>query len=162
MKLRAYTLIISAIVLLSSFNFGPGKSQDGVVFYSGTYDNLLREARKQNKPVILDFWASWCGPCRKEIPNLKKIYSKYKDKGFKIVSVSIDNKEEDWKKALEKEQLPYIKLWDEEKITQKLYQYQGIPWMVLLNPDGEIERINDGLRGEELEKTIESLYNELK
>lgn len=125
-------------------------------------DNKISLSDFKGSYTLIDFWASWCGPCRKEIPNLKKIYSKYKDKGFKIVSVSIDNKEEDWKKALEKEQLPYIKLWDEEKITQKLYQYQGIPWMVLLNPDGEIERINDGLRGEELEKTIESLYNELK
>ena len=90
MKLRAYTLIISAIVLLSSFNFGPGKSQDGVVFYSGTYDNLLREARKQNKPVILDFWASWCGPCRQSFPFMNDLTAKYEEQGLIVLSINVD------------------------------------------------------------------------
>lgn len=107
--------------------------------------------------LLLDFWASWCGPCRKEIPNLKLAHDKFNDKGLKIISISIDDSKEKWEKALEQENLPYAKLYDEGKLTLNLYQYNAIPFIVLVSPEGKIVRINDGLRGEELQETLEGL-----
>ncbi|WP_187269405.1 TlpA disulfide reductase family protein [Algibacter pacificus] len=107
--------------------------------------------------VLIDFWASWCGPCKREIPYLKQAHEKFKDKGLKIVSVSLDSTKEAWLKSLEEENLPYIKLWDEKLKTKDLYQYLGIPWTVLVNPEGRIVKLNKGLRGEDLEKTLKKL-----
>lgn len=107
--------------------------------------------------LLLDFWASWCGPCRKEIPNLKLAHDNFKDRGLKIVSISIDDSKAKWEKALEQENLPYIKLFDEEKLTLNLYQYNAIPFIVLVSPEGKIIRINDGLRGEQLQETLDGL-----
>ena len=66
----------------------------------------LSTLRQGKKYVLIDFWASWCNPCRKEIPNLKKLYAQYSEKGFEIVSISIDQKKADWEKALKEEGLP--------------------------------------------------------
>lgn len=120
-------------------------------------ENVTLSSLKGNY-VLIDFWASWCGPCRREIPNMKKVHNLYKERGLKIVSVSTDATRRKWAKALDDEKLPYMKLWDEKSITRDLYQYNGIPHMVLLSPEGNIVQVNDGLRGEELEKTIASLY----
>lgn len=106
----------------------------------------------RGKYVLVDFWASWCGPCRKEIPNIKKVYSDFKDKGLQVVGVSIDRSEKPWRKALEEEQMEYLQLLDSENITSKLYNYNGIPFIILISPEGII--LNKGLRGEIIRETI--------
>lgn len=108
--------------------------------------------------VLLDFWASWCGPCREEIPNLKEIYAAYHDKGLEIYSVSLDDKREAWTKAIRELELPWIhvsSLQGWQCPAAQRYKVTGIPKMYLLNPEGEIVAVD--LRGEALKETIASL-----
>ncbi|MFM9911075.1 MAG: redoxin domain-containing protein [Chitinophagaceae bacterium] len=105
--------------------------------------------------VLLDFWASWCGPCRAENPNVKKAYQKFHAKGFEIIGVSMDDSKEDWIKAIKKDGLPWVhvsdlKGWKCE--AGKLYGIQGIPMNYLLDKEGKI--VAKGLRGEDLEKKL--------
>ncbi|MEG2791655.1 MAG: TlpA disulfide reductase family protein, partial [Odoribacter sp.] len=106
----------------------------------------------RGKYTLIDFWASWCGPCRKEIPNLKKVYADYKDKGLQLVGVSLDETTEKWYKAIEEEELNYLQLNDPKNITGKLYNFNGIPFIILISPEGII--LEKGLRGTEVREMV--------
>lgn len=96
------------------------------------------------KYVLLDFWASWCGPCRREIPNVKKAYEQFKDKGFEVVSISIDQKEADWKKALDEEKLPWPNFRDNAVADQ--FKVKSVPTVYLCDAEGNIIAANEELR----------------
>jgi peroxiredoxin len=109
----------------------------------------------RGKVVLIDFWASWCGPCRKEMPNVVKAYSKYKSKGFEIFGVSLDQDKDRWIEAIAKDgitwpQVSDLKQWNSQVV--KLFNIQGIPYTVLLDKEGNILAKN--LRGEDLEKKL--------
>ena len=110
--------------------------------------------------VLIDFWASWCAPCRKELPNVVKLYNQYKSKGFTVYSVSLDKDISAWKKAIEDDKLTWpnhvsdLLGWESELPT--LYGFQGIPHTVLIDKDGKI--IESGLRGESLEQKLKELF----
>jgi len=109
--------------------------------------------------LLLDFWASWCGPCRRENPNLVKIYNKFKSKGFNIFSVSLDQKRENWTAAIAKDNLTWthvsdLKFWD--SAPAKLYAVRSIPSNFLIDPSGKIIALN--LSGEELEKKLDEVF----
>ena len=110
--------------------------------------------------VLIDFWASWCGPCRQENPRLVKIYNRYKNKGLAVLSVSLDDKKENWLKAIKKDQLQQwshvsdLKGWNNEAAVQ--YGIDAVPASLLLDPSGKI--IAENLRGEDLERKIQELY----
>ena len=111
--------------------------------------------------VLLDFWASWCGPCRQEMPNVKAAYEKYKEKGFNIVGLSFDNKPENWKKAIADMQLSWVHLSDLkgwQSIAGQTYAINSIPASYLVAPDGTI--IAADLRGDQLEKKLGEVYGE--
>ena len=116
----------------------------------------------RGKILLIDFWASWCGPCRAEIPNLKSAYEKYKERGVEFFSVSIDKGTKEWIKALESEQMPWPQVLAPEsgKETMELYQFSGIPFIILLDSEGRIVAKN--LRGEALEKAIEKQLSQNK
>ncbi len=98
--------------------------------------------------TLLEFWASWCTPCREEIPYMKEAYAKYHSRGFDIVSVSIDVDPEAWKKALAQEQMPWIQLqdWNARKYPEKsvfrAYEGGGVPYSIMLDDEGKVIDFN--------------------
>jgi len=111
--------------------------------------------------ILIDFWASWCIPCRKESPELKDVYEKYKEKGLEIISVSLDHKTEHWLEAIQQDGLPWIQwvdynAWAGEGV--KTYGVRLIPYKFLIDKDGIIVAKN--LRGEDLEKLVGTFLGE--
>ncbi|AOM78516.1 TlpA disulfide reductase family protein [Pedobacter steynii] len=112
----------------------------------------------KGKYVLVDFWASWCGPCRGENPNVLKAYDQFKDKGFTVLGVSLDDNADKWKKAVVEDKMPWTQLsdlkgWKNEVSTY--YGIQGIPANYLVDPDGVI--IARNLRGEALHEKLKEL-----
>lgn len=110
------------------------------------------------KLKLVDFWASWCNPCRAEMPNVKKVYKKYHEKGLEIIGVSIDPKPQDWLKALQDENLPWPNIIDPEGKIAAYFLVQAIPHTILLDENNKILAKN--LRGKELEKKIAALLGQ--
>ncbi|WEK18638.1 MAG: TlpA disulfide reductase family protein [Candidatus Pedobacter colombiensis] len=111
----------------------------------------------KGKYLIVDFWASWCGPCRQEIPHLKEVYKKYKDKGLDILAVSVDAKEADWKKAMAEEKMAWTQInAKESKPVMASYLFSGIPYLVVVDKEGNI--IEKNLRGETLDKKLKEIF----
>ncbi|WP_400190848.1 redoxin domain-containing protein [Hymenobacter sp. B81] len=125
---------------------------------SGTNGQPVALSSLRGKYVLIDFWASWCGPCRQENPNVVKLYQAYKSKGFEIYGVSLDNSRDKWLKAIEADGLGWthvsdLKGW--QSAAGQQYGIRSIPATVLLDPQGRI--IAKNLRGEELEKKVAEL-----
>lgn len=120
----------------------------------------LSEYVPGGKYVMLEFWASWCGPCRAEIPHLREVYKKYKDKGFEIVSISIDRKDQDWKKAMKEESMVWTQLNDPGEfngpVTQ-VYNVLGVPTCIILDKEGHIFKTD--MRGAQLDAVLDELYD---
>ena len=114
----------------------------------------------QGKYVLLEFWASWCGPCRAENPNLRKQYQLYKDKGFEVVGVSLDHDKDAWVKAIEKDQLPWVHVSDLQgwkNAVSTSYGIMGVPANFLIDPQGKI--VAQNLRGEALNKKLQEILH---
>lgn len=119
----------------------------------------LALSQLKGKYVLIDFWASWCGPCRRENPNVVANYNKYKDKGFEILGVSLDKNEDAWKKAIADDGLTWkhisdLKGWSSDHA--RLYSVNSIPQTLLLDREGKI--IQRNLRGEQLSAKLEELF----
>ncbi|TNF50164.1 MAG: AhpC/TSA family protein [Bacteroidetes bacterium] len=120
----------------------------------------LKLSSLRGKYVLIDFWASWCGPCRKENPNVVRLYKKYKDKGFTIFSVSLDQDAQAWKAAIGADGLEWpnhvsdLLGWNSS--MPALYGFNGIPHTVLIDKEGKI--IATGLRGPTLEQKLVELF----
>lgn len=118
----------------------------------------LNKILVQNKYTLVEFWASWCGPCRAEIPNMKKAYKKFNEKGFEIISFSLDHEKDRWMKASEEEALPWINVGDllaYKSPVVTMFGINGIPANYLVDPSGKIIAMN--LRGDKLDEKLSGL-----
>lgn len=115
-------------------------------------DVTLSEKIAQNKLTLVDFWASWCGPCRHENPVVKAAYEKYHELGFEVVGVSVDQDEAAWLKAVEEDELPWMQVRDSEDKVSEDYMIYYIPSNFLFDQNGTM--IAKGLRGEDLEAKL--------
>ena len=114
----------------------------------------------RGKVVLIDFWASWCRPCRMENPNVKLVYEKYHNKGFEILGVSLDRAQDAWVAAIQQDGLPWkhvsdLGFWNNAAAQE--YGVSSIPFTVLVDRDGKI--IDKGLRGDQLEGKLAELFN---
>jgi peroxiredoxin len=114
----------------------------------------------RGKYVLVDFWASWCGPCRRENPNVVQAYNQFKNKNFTILGVSLDRQKEAWEKAIVEDNLNWthisdLKYWQSEVVP--IYQVASIPFNVLVDPDGKV--VAENLRGNALEQKLQQVLN---
>lgn len=121
---------------------------------------LILAIKSQGKYVLVDFWASWCGPCRHENPYVVAAYQKFKSKNFTVLGVSLDDDKADWLQAVRDDHLDWkqisdLKRWSSE--VANLYGFDGIPYNVLLDPTGKI--IATELRGDALEQNSQRSSN---
>lgn len=117
----------------------------------GTKKSLSDYAGK-GKYLLVDFWASWCGPCRAEGPNLKELYAKYKGDKFEILGVAVWDEAENTKKALKEDGTTWPQILDAKEIPIQLYGINGIPQIILIGPDGTI--VARDLRGEAMKDKV--------
>ncbi len=148
--------LIPALEGVAVGNQAPDFTADDIEGNSVKFSDHIGES----KYVLLDFWASWCGPCRRENPNIVRAYEEYKDKGFDVFAVSLDSNRDGWVTAIEKDRLNWtnvsdLLLWDSE--PAKLYGVRAIPSNFLIDENGTIVARN--LKGEDLHTALNDLLN---
>ena len=122
---------------------------------NGQEQSIMKEVEK-NKLTIIDFWASWCGPCRAEMPSVVGLYEEYKDRGLGIVGISLDENGGDWKTAVETMNMKWTQLSDLQGWNNKaarMFDVNGIPFTMIVDTEGRL--LAAGLRGGDLRHFVE-------
>ncbi|MCC7399961.1 MAG: TlpA family protein disulfide reductase [Chitinophagaceae bacterium] len=154
-------MIFLAVILISSYalNAQPGYGQAAYeVALPSVNGDTIRLSSLKGKVVLLDFWASWCMPCRMSNRKLVKLYPKYKNKGFEILSVSIDDDLKDWKKAIVKDKASWLEVIDRggwDTPTPRRWGIEAIPSSFLIDKDGRV--VGMDLSPKELETVLQKL-----
>lgn len=127
---------------IPNYLLGLKNSKEGNVvnnFTLPTDKNTTRDFKQfRGKYVLIDFWASWCGPCKQSFPHMKDIYQKFKSDKFEIYSISIDKKKAEWLRELKTQQLPWLQAIDDKDIAHKYFGVTAVPTTFLIDPDGKI------------------------
>ena len=155
------TIFLVMLILMGSL-FGRAQLRVGEtvpeIELPGIKDSIIRLSSLNGKVILIDFWASWCGPCRAANPYLQKLYSKYKDKGFEIFAVSLDTKSKEWLKAIKQDKLRYTQVIDNSGWRSKVaerYFVDQLPTSFLLDRTGKIVAID--LEGKEVFDQVKRL-----
>jgi peroxiredoxin len=154
---KAVSVIVSlcfAICVFSQQTPAAGMQANDINL-SDAKGNKISLASLKGKVVLIDFWASWCIPCRKNVPSLKKIYSKYKIKGFEIYGVSLDNYTDEWKTAIKEDKTTWLHVLDASGETASAWNVNYIPNTFLIDKTGKIIAVNAS--EEELQKHLQEL-----
>ncbi len=157
MKSIIITAAFIAIGFIVKGQVAPGKMAPEISL-PGVKGNIIKLSDFKGKVVLLDFWASWCGPCRASIPSVIKLYKKYKALGFEVFGVSIDTKNKEWQKAIAQDKINYTQVIDIGGFyspTAEKYGIDQIPTSFLLDKTGKLIAVD--LEGEELENKLKEL-----
>lgn len=143
------TILFACLLLLGAgtiVNAQPGKGEQAPdIAIPDAQGNIVKLSKLKGKVVLVDFWASWCGPCRRSMPALRNTYAAYKAKGFEIYGISLDEDKKDWKKAIAADKITWIQVnepggW--ESRTAKAWNIEAIPATFLLDKKGKVVAVN--------------------
>ena len=159
--LKMKSIMLAAVLVLVGFITEAQVKVDQIapeISLPGVKDNTISLSSLKGKVVLIDFWASWCGPCRAAIPNVIKLYNKYNTQGFEVFGVSIDSKKVDWLKAIANDKIKYTQVMDKDgwnSTVAEKYGVYSIPSTFLLDKTGKVIAVD--LDGEELENKVKAL-----
>ena len=153
--------VLFAVIVAAFFSFGVREKATQIEL-TNPEGKVLKLTNLKGKLVLIDFWASWCGPCRRENPNVVEAYNKYNNKkfvngkGFEVFSVSLDKAIEPWRKAIQQDGLIWkYHVWDKDGIASRNYNVQFIPTSFLIDGKGNIIAQGEELKGIGLHLTLD-------
>lgn len=157
MKRISIVLLLVLVSTVSRAQLKPGQQAPEIAL-PGKTDSIIKLSSLRGKVVLIDFWASWCGPCRASNPSIQKLYKKFQSNGFEVYAVSLDVSRKLWQKAVRHDKLTYTQVIDQDGWLSKVaeqYFVDAIPTNFLLDQIGRIVAIN--LEGKELADKVQSL-----